>query len=83
MNDYKRIKISPQPEMYWQRKHRLFPAMAARRHQESRLWLEEQLGQGDPENKVVVTHHALRPLALSEGFAGHPLHLAMRATWRR
>jgi len=73
MNDYKRIKISPLPEMYWQRKHRLFPAMAARRHQESRQWLEEQLGQGDPQNTVVVTHHAPHPRSIPEDFAGHTL----------
>jgi predicted phosphodiesterase len=73
MNDYKRIKISPQPEMYWQRKHRLFPAMAARRHQESRQWLEELLGQGDPQNTVVVTHHAPHLRSIPEDFAGHPL----------
>lgn len=73
MNDYKRIKISPQPEMYWQRKHRLFPAMAARRHQESRLWLEEQLSQCDPQNTVVVTHHAPHLRSIPEDFAGHPL----------
>lgn len=73
MNDYKRIKISPQPELYWQLKHRLFPAMAARRHQESRRWLEEQLSQGDPQNTVVVTHHAPHPRSMPEDFAGHPL----------
>lgn len=73
MSDYKRIKISPQPELYWQRKHRLFPAMAARRHQESRQWLEEQLSQGDPQNTVVVTHHAPHLQSIPEDFAEHPL----------
>jgi len=73
MNDYKRIKISPLPEMYWQRKHRLFPAMAARRHEASRQWLEEQLAQGEPERTVVVTHHAPHPRSIPEDFAGHTL----------
>jgi predicted phosphodiesterase len=73
MNDYKRIKISPQPELYWQRKHRLFPAMAARRHQESRQWLEGQLSQCDPRNTVVVTHHAPHPQSIPDDYTGHPL----------
>jgi predicted phosphodiesterase len=73
MNDYKRIKISPQPELYWQRKHRLFPAMAARRHQVSRQWLEGQLSHGDPRNTVVVTHHAPHPQSIPDDYTGHPL----------
>lgn len=48
MNDYKRIKVSPSSEMYWQIKYQLFPALAARQHEASRLWLQEQLSQGDP-----------------------------------
>ena len=41
MSDYQRIKITRPPEMYWQqRKHRLSPAMAARRHDASRQWLK-------------------------------------------
>jgi len=74
MSDYQRIKITRPPEMYWQeRKHRLVPAMAGRRHDSSRLWLEEQLGLGDPENTVVVTHHAPHPRSIPQEFEGHPL----------
>jgi hypothetical protein len=84
MNDYKRIKISPPPELYWQRKHRLFPAMAARRHHESRQWLEEQLSPGDPQNTVVVTHHAPLPKSIPEETSRRThCHLSMRVTWRR
>lgn len=73
MNDYKRIKVSPSSEMYWQIKHRLFPALAARRHEASRLWLQEQLGQGDPQQTVVVTHHAPHPRSIPPQFEGHRL----------
>ncbi|WP_162262257.1 metallophosphoesterase [Acidovorax sp. Root219] len=74
MSDYQRIKITRPPEMYWQeRKHRLVPATAGRRHDSSRLWLEEQLGLGDPENTVVVTHHAPHPRSIPQEFEGHPL----------
>jgi len=74
MNDYRCIKISPLPEMYGQqRKHRLFPALAARRHDASRLWLQEQLSQGDPERTVVVTHHAPHPWSIPPAFRGHRL----------
>ena len=73
MNDYKRIKISATQDMYWQRKHRLFPAMAASRHHESREWLEEQLSQGNAARTVVVTHHAPHAGSIPESFAGHAL----------
>lgn len=73
MNDYKRIKISPQPETYWQRKHRLFPAMAARRHHASRGWLEEQLAAGEASNTVVVTHHAPHAQSIPDYFQGDQL----------
>ena len=73
MSDYQRIKITRPPEMYWQqRKHRLSPAMAARRHDASRQWLKEQLGLGDTENMVVVTHHAPHPRSIPLEFEGHP-----------
>lgn len=73
MNDYKRIKISAPHEMYWQRKHRLFPAMAARRHDESRQWLQEQLSLGDPQRSVVVTHHAPHVGSIPQEHLGNEL----------
>ncbi|MFN9475427.1 metallophosphoesterase [Acidovorax sp.] len=73
MSDYQRIKITRPLEMYWQHKHRLIPAMAGRRHEASRQWLDEQLGMGDPENTVVVTHHAPHAQSIPEEFQGHPL----------
>ena len=73
MNDYTRIKIDSPRELYWQRKHRLFPAMAARRHAASRQWLEAQLSQGEPQRTVVVTHHAPHPKSIPPEFVGHPL----------
>ena len=73
MNDYKRIKIDSPREMYWQRKHRLFPAMAARRHAQSRQWLDEQLSQGEAQSTVVVTHHAPHPKSIPKEFVGHHL----------
>ena len=73
MNDYQLIKISAPQEMYWQRKHRLFPAMAARRHDESRQWLQEQLSQGDPQHTVVVTHHAPHAGSISQKHLGNEL----------
>jgi len=73
MNDYTRIKIDSPRELYWQRKHRLFPAMAARRHADSKRWLEEQLSQGEPQRTVVVTHHAPHPQSIPPEFAGHKL----------
>ena len=74
MSDYPRIKITRPPEMYWhERKHRLVPAMAGRRHDASRQWLQEQLGLGDAKNTVVVTHHAPHPRSIPEEFEGHPL----------
>lgn len=47
--------------------------MAARRHDASRQWLKEQLGLGDTENTVVVTHHAPHPRSIPLEFEGHPL----------
>ncbi len=73
MNDYQRIKISPHREMYWQRRHRLFPALVARRHEVSRNWLEEQLSQGSPQRTVVVTHHAPHPKSIPPEHMGHGL----------
>lgn len=73
MNDYNQIKIDPSREMYWQRKHRLFPSMAAHRHAESRQWLEEQLIQGEAQRTVVVTHHAPHPNSIPADFVGDPL----------
>jgi predicted phosphodiesterase len=74
MSDYHRIHITRPPEMYWQeRKNHLFPAMTGRRHDASRQWLEEQLGLGDPENTVVVTHHAPHARSIPKEFEGHPL----------
>lgn len=74
MSDYQRIKITRPQETYRQeRKHRLVPAMAGRRHAASRQWLEEQLGLGDPENTVVVTHHAPHARSIPDEFEGHPL----------
>lgn len=48
MNDYKLIRITRSP-LYGHNRHRLFPAMAASRHEASRRWLAQELGVGTEE----------------------------------
>lgn len=73
MSDYKRIGVTLPPETHCQHQQRLAPAVAGRRHVANRRWLEEQLRLGDPENTVVVTHHAPHAQSIPAKFAEHPL----------
>lgn len=58
MNDYKHIKISRSPEIYWIVGKYLIPQLTVMRHRNSAQWLESELAKGDPARTVVVTHHA-------------------------
>lgn len=58
LNDYKEIKISRTPEMYWVHGKYLLPTLTVARHRGSVEWLAGKLAKGDPAKTVVVTHHA-------------------------
>lgn len=58
MNDYKEIRISRTPEMYWVTGKVLIPEISVARHRCSVEWLDGKLAKGDPARTVVVTHHA-------------------------
>jgi len=58
MNDFKEIKISRTPEMYWVTSKYLLPELTVARHRGSVEWLAGKLAKGYPAKTVVVTHHA-------------------------
>jgi Icc-related predicted phosphoesterase len=69
MNDYKRIRTSPD--------HRaLRPSDTRRFHLESRRWLENQLFGLKGRKVVVVTHHAPSPQSIPSAFEGNAFNPA-------
>ncbi len=73
MNDYREIKISRMPEMYWVHGKYLKPELTALRHQRSVEWLQEELKGGDPSKTVVITHHAPHPDSIPPRYRSHHL----------
>lgn len=58
MNDYRQIKISRSAELYWVKSKHLIPDLTSRRHRSSLEWLDSQLDGADPQNTVIISHHA-------------------------
>jgi Icc-related predicted phosphoesterase len=71
MNDYKEIKISRMPEMYWVTGKYLVPELTVFRHRGSVEWLARKLAKGDPAKTVVITHHAPHPKSVPARYKDH------------
>lgn len=66
MDDYRLIRVSPEHR-------RLRVTDTIERHQQSRLWLAEQLGAAEGSPAVVITHHAPSRRSVALRFARSPL----------
>lgn len=75
--DYKAIRAGePSATPKGGRRQLLRAPQTLTRHQESRAWLQRELGQRAPATTVVVTHHAPHHLSVSPRFVGHSLNPA-------
>ena len=74
MTDFRRIKLDRKPgeNQDWRefRVVKLIARLTLRRHVESAEWLDRQLAIGNPDNTVVVTHHAPLGQSIPEHFVG-------------
>ncbi|MFN0157495.1 MAG: metallophosphoesterase [Bacteroidota bacterium] len=66
MNDYKRIRVSPQYR-------RLNPGDTFALHMTARQWLQERINSGETRNSIIVTHHAPSGLSLPTHLVGTPI----------
>jgi Icc-related predicted phosphoesterase len=80
MNDYRMIKISRLPELFFAAgksgQSLLVPELTALRHKGSVDWLESKLKKGIPEKTVVITHHAPHANSVPLHYQTDPLSAA-------
>ena len=69
MTDYKRVR-------HWPSLRKLAPRHTREEHARSVARIEEFLGEGDPTNSIVVTHHAPSPRSLPATFKEDTLSAA-------